>query len=139
MIENKELDVIVSAGSTDTHQPTNIVALKKGLHLFAEKPCALNLPDILELRELANENIKRGKMSAVNYHRKYHDNFERIKEQVEQGAVGKVEMISLVARDPCDPTAEYILSSGGLFKDMSVHDIDMARYLSKSNVRSIYC
>lgn len=48
-------------------------------------------------------------------------------------------MISLVARDPKDPTAEYIRASGGLFKDMSVHDIDMARYLSQSNVKSVYC
>lgn len=80
MIENKDLDVIVSAGSTDTHHPTNVVALQNGVHLFAEKPCALNLPDILQLREMANENHKKGKMTAVNYHRKYHDNFERVKE-----------------------------------------------------------
>jgi len=73
-------------------------------------------------------------MTAVNYHRRYHDNFERIKEQVESGAVGKVEMIRMVARDPTDPHEDYIPASGGLFKDMSVHDIDMARYLSQSEV-----
>lgn len=78
-------------------------------------------------------------MSAVNYHRRYHDNFERIKEAVEKGTVGKVEMINMVARDPNDPHEDYIPASGGLFKDMSVHDIDMARYLSKSNVKSVYC
>jgi len=48
--------------------------------LFAEKPCALELTKMKELRDLANENKKYGKMTAVNYHRRYHDNFERIKE-----------------------------------------------------------
>lgn len=92
-----------------------------------------------ELRDLANENKKHGKMTAVNYHRRYHDNFERIKEQVMKGAVGNVEMINMVARDPTDPHEHYIPASGGLFKDMSVHDIDMARYLSQSEVESVYC
>jgi len=48
-------------------------------------------------------------------------------------------MINMVARDPHDPHEDYIPASGGLFKDMSVHDIDMARYLSRSEVDSIYC
>jgi len=75
----------------------------------------------------------------VNYHRRYHNNFERIKEIVESGKIGKVEMIKMVARDPVEPHEIYIPASGGLFKDMSVHDIDMARYLSKSEVETVYC
>jgi predicted dehydrogenase len=59
--------------------------------LFAEKPCALNLKDMMELRDLARENHKVGKMTAVNYHRRYHNNFERIKEMISQGKIGKVE------------------------------------------------
>jgi len=104
--------------------------LRLGRHLFAEKPCALNLKDIKELRDIANENIKKGKMSAVNYHRRYHNNFARIKDMVMEGKVGNVEMINMVARDPTEPHEIYIPASGGLFKDMSVHDIDMARYIS---------
>lgn len=139
VVDNKELDVIVSAGATDTHQPTNIQVLRQGRHLFAEKPCALSLKDIKELRDLANENIKKGKMSAVNYHRRYHNNFARMKDMVMEGKVGTVEMINMVARDPTEPHEIYIPASGGLFKDMSVHDIDMARYISQSEIKNVYC
>lgn len=69
-------------------------------------------------------------MTAVNYHRRYHDNFMRIKQAVSNGDIGKVEMINMVARDPEDPHEEYIPASGGLFKDMSVHDFDMAMHLA---------
>ena len=88
---------------------------------------------------MANENILKGKMSAVNYHRKYHNNFERIKEMVVKGKVGNVEQINMVARDPTEPHEIYVLASGGLFKDMSVHDIDMARYISQSEVKTVFC
>jgi myo-inositol 2-dehydrogenase/D-chiro-inositol 1-dehydrogenase len=85
---------------------------------------------MIELRDLARENHKVGKMTAVNYHRRYHNNFERMKEMISQGKIGKVEQINMVARDPVEPHEIYVLASGGLFKDMSVHDIDMARYVS---------
>jgi myo-inositol 2-dehydrogenase/D-chiro-inositol 1-dehydrogenase len=74
----------------------------------------------------------------MNYHRRYHGNFERMKNRVENGDIGEVEMINLVARDPSEPHWDYLQWSGGLFKDMSVHDLDMARYIAKSPIKSIF-
>src|SRR5207248_11757314 len=70
-----------------------------------------------------------GTLLMVGFNRRFDPNFARLHAQLREGKIGKVEMIAITSRDPGPPPLAYIKVSGGLFRDMMIHDLDMARWL----------
>lgn len=135
ILENPEIDAVMVCSSTDTHADISIEAIRAGKHVFCEKPISQDLHKIKEvMEELKKSNVK----FQVGFNRRFDHNFQAIKKAVEAGKVGDIQLIRITARDPEAPSVEYIKGSGGMFLDMTIHDFDMACFLSNSKVKEIY-
>lgn len=131
LLANPEVEAVVIATPTDTHATVAIDACRAGKHIFCEKPVDLSIPRIREVMAAVNEAQV---IFQVGFNRRFDHNFRRVREYVENGTVGEPHILRVTSRDPAPPPAEYIAGSGGLFVDMMIHDFDMVRYLSGSEV-----
>jgi myo-inositol 2-dehydrogenase/D-chiro-inositol 1-dehydrogenase len=110
-------------------------AIKAGKHVFCEKPIDHDLKKIKEvLIEVKKTNLK----YQVGFNRRFDNNFKSIKEAVNDGKIGDVHIVKITSRDPEAPPVEYVKVSGGIFLDMTIHDFDMVRYLSGSEIEEVY-
>ena len=117
---------VVVASSTDTHLDYSLRAAEAGLAVFCEKPLDL---DLRRARESAPRfEAAKGKLFLA-FNRRFDPNFQHLQAKLSAGAVGKLETLHITSHDPSPPPAGYIPVSGGLFKDMAIHDFDMARWL----------
>ncbi len=120
------IDAVLICSATDTHAGLIEQAVDSGKHVFCEKPIDLSLPRVRQCcQRVAASDIR----AMVAFNRRFDPNFRRLREQLDAGAVGELEMLGIVSRDPAPPPIEYVRVSGGLFRDMMIHDFDMARYL----------
>lgn len=117
---------VVIASSTDTHLPMIQAAARAGKAVFCEKPLDL---DAGNARACIAAAADAGIDLFVGFNRRYDPSFRRLKNEIAAGTVGAVETISITSRDPAPPPLAYIRRSGGLFRDMTIHDFDMARWL----------
>ncbi len=134
LLQNPEVDAVVVATSTDTHATVAIAACKAGKDIFCEKPVDTSVAKIKEVLAAVKEA---GVKFQVGFNRRFDHNFRRVREFVENGTVGEPHLLRVTSRDPAPPSVEYIASSGGLFLDMMIHDFDMVRYLSGSEVKKV--
>lgn len=135
ILEDPEIDAVMICSSTDTHADISIEAIRAGKHVFCEKPISQDLGKIKEVMEVLKEtNVK----FQVGFNRRFDHNFQAVKNAVEAGKVGDVQLIRVTARDPEAPPVEYVKSSGGLFLDMTIHDFDMVSFLSGCNVDEVF-
>lgn len=135
ILSNPNIDAVLICSSTDTHADIAIEAIKAGKHVFCEKPISQDLAKIKEVMEaLKGSNVK----FQVGFNRRFDHNFEAVRSAVNDGKVGDVQIIKITSRDPAAPPIEYVRVSGGMFLDMTIHDFDMVRYLSGSDVEEIY-
>jgi myo-inositol 2-dehydrogenase/D-chiro-inositol 1-dehydrogenase len=74
----------------------------------------------------------------LGFNRRFDPHFQAVHKAIEDGRIGKVEMVTITSRDPGPPPAEYIKVSGGIFRDMTIHDFDMARFLLGEEVESVF-
>jgi myo-inositol 2-dehydrogenase/D-chiro-inositol 1-dehydrogenase len=115
---------VVVASSTDAHLDHCLAAHAAGKAIFCEKPIDL---DLTRARGAARE------LSAarlfLGFNRRFDPNFRALKAQLDHGAVGGLESLQITSNDPAPPPVSYVRVSGGLFKDMAIHDFDMARWL----------
>lgn len=121
--------------STDTHAQFIIEAAEAGKQIFCEKPIHLDLAEID--RALAAVE-KAGVKLMIGFNRRFDANFRAVKQAIDSGQVGDLHILKITSRDPAPPPIEYIKVSGGIFLDMSVHDFDMARFLTGSEVEEVY-
>lgn len=135
IMEDAEVDAVLIASSTDTHADLIIEAAKAGKHIFCEKPVDFKVEKI---KEALAEVEKAGVKLQIGFNRRYDHNFSKVRELVDEGKVGDVHIIKITSRDPAPPPVEYIKVSGGLFLDMTIHDFDMARFLSGSEVEEVF-
>lgn len=135
IMSDPEIDAVVICSSTDTHADMVIAAASAGKHVFCEKPIDLTVEKVK--RALAAVE-KAGVRLQVGFNRRFDHNFRRVRELVQSGALGDPHVIRITSRDPAPPPAEYARVSGGIFLDMTIHDFDMARYLSGSEVVEVY-
>jgi myo-inositol 2-dehydrogenase/D-chiro-inositol 1-dehydrogenase len=135
ILANPDIDAVFICSSTDTHVPFIKQAAKQGKHIFCEKPISM---DIRQTEEALEEVRRAGVQLQVGFNRRFDHNFRRIRDHVEAGAIGEVQLIKITSRDPSPPPESYIKVSGGIFMDMMIHDFDMARYLSGSEVEEVY-
>lgn len=135
IIQDPAIDAVFICSSTDTHVPLIKEAAAAGKHIFCEKPISMSLAATQEALDAVREA---GVMLQIGFNRRFDHNFKRVREHVEKGTIGEPHIVKITSRDPSPPPKEYIRVSGGLFMDMAIHDFDMARFLSGSEVVEIY-
>ncbi len=135
ILNDPEINAVMICSSTNTHSQITIEAAKAGKHIFCEKPIDYDLNRI----QAALDAVKTaGVKFQVGFNRRFDHNFKKVHELVKQGKVGTPQIIKITSRDPAPPAIEYVKVSGGIFLDMTIHDFDMARYLSGSEVTEVY-
>jgi len=120
------VDGVIVASSTDTHLDYARRAIAAGKAVFCEKPIDL---DLARARGAANALNRPGARLFLGFNRRFDPNFQALKVKLDAGAVGALETLHIVSHDPAPPPVSYVKVSGGLFKDMTIHDFDMARWL----------
>jgi myo-inositol 2-dehydrogenase/D-chiro-inositol 1-dehydrogenase len=135
LLANPDIDAVFICSSTDTHVPLIKLAAQQGKHIFCEKPVSM---DIRQTEEALEEVRKAGVQLQVGFNRRFDHNFKRIREHVQAGAIGETHLIKITSRDPAPPPEAYIKVSGGIFMDMMIHDFDMARFLTGSEVEEVF-
>jgi myo-inositol 2-dehydrogenase/D-chiro-inositol 1-dehydrogenase len=115
---------VIIASSTDTHLDHALPAHAAGKAIFCEKPIDLDLS-----RARAAADRLAGARLFLGFNRRFDPNFQALKARLDGGAVGRLETLQITSNDPGPPPIDYVKVSGGLFKDMAIHDLDMARWL----------
>lgn len=135
IIEDKNIDAVAVCSSTDTHADLIIAAANAGKHVFCEKPVDHSLDRI---DKAINAVSKAGVQCQIGFNRRFDPNFKKLHDLVQSGKIGDLHILRITSRDPAPPPAEYVKLSGGMFLDMTIHDFDMARFLSGSEVEEVY-
>lgn len=135
ILQDPEIDAVLVCSSTNTHAPISIEAAQAGKHVFCEKPVDA---DPAKIREVLSAVEKAGVKFQVGFNRRFDHNFKAIKDRVAAGNIGEPHVIRVTSRDPEAPPIEYVKVSGGMFFDMTIHDFDMIRYLSGSEVEEVF-
>jgi myo-inositol 2-dehydrogenase/D-chiro-inositol 1-dehydrogenase len=135
IIANPNIDAIFICSSTDTHVPLIIQAAQAGKHIFCEKPVSMEITQTEEALEAVRQS---GVKLQIGFNRRFDHNFKRVREHVQGGTIGEPHIIKITSRDPNPPHPDYIKVSGGIFMDMMIHDFDMARFLSGSEVEEVH-
>ena len=134
--KDKDLDVIFIASSTDTHIPFIEDSVKHKKIVFCEKPLDLNIKKVIRCRKKIK---KLNPKIQIGFNRRYDPGHFSLKQSIQKGRIGKVEKIIITSRDPAPPSFKYLKKSGGIFRDMTIHDFDLVRfYLGKDKVKEIF-
>ncbi|MDI9490685.1 MAG: inositol 2-dehydrogenase [Bacillota bacterium] len=129
LLEIEEIKAVVIASSTDTHAEISIAAANKNKAIFCEKPVDSDPEVIRKVQKVVEES---GVVFQTGYNRRFDHNFKKVRDEVSSGTIGEPHIIKITSRDPAPPSMDYVKVSGGLFKDMMIHDFDLIRYLSGS-------
>jgi myo-inositol 2-dehydrogenase/D-chiro-inositol 1-dehydrogenase len=135
VLDDPEIKAVIICSSTDTHADLVSAAAAKGKHVFCEKPVDLT---VAKVKKALADVKKAGVKIQVGFNRRFDHNFRRVRDLVQQGAVGQPHIVRITSRDPAPPPPEYVKVSGGIFLDMTIHDFDMARYLAGSDAVEVY-
>ncbi|RYC26396.1 inositol 2-dehydrogenase [Yersinia pseudotuberculosis] len=117
---------VLIASATDTHADLIELAAKHGKTIFCEKPVHLDLARVRDCLKVVKEY---GVPLFVGFNRRFDPQFRHRKNEVLAGRIGKPESLLIISRDPSPPPVEYVRVSGGMFRDMTIHDFDMARFI----------
>ena len=129
------LDAVVICSPTNTHADYVVKAAKAGKQIFCEKPLDLSLERVKEVLEIVKGC---GVKLMLGFNRRFDPEFKKIRQLVVNDAVGDVQIVKITSRDPGPPPVSYVKVSGGMFLDMTIHDFDMARYISGKQVMEVY-
>ena len=121
------VQAVVVATPTDTHVPLMTAAVKAGKAVLCEKPVDL---DPERARACWTEIARHAPRVMIGFNRRFDPSFRALRERLRRGEIGALELALITSRDPAPPPAAYVKSSGGLMRDMTIHDFDMARYLA---------
>lgn len=125
---------VLVCSATDTHAELIEQAVAAGKHVFCEKPIDLSLARVQQVVA----NVGGGDItSMVAFNRRFDPQFAQLQQRIASGEIGNVEMVSIISKDPAPPPIEYIKVSGGLFRDMTIHDFDMARFLLGEEIEEV--
>jgi len=125
-LADSNVDAVMIISSTETHADLIIQSAHAGKPIFCEKPIDL---DLQRMDECLNVIEKTNVPFLLGFNRRFDPNFRMLHDNLRKGDLGKLEMLSIISRDNPLPSLDYIKTSGGLFKDMTIHDFDMARWL----------
>jgi myo-inositol 2-dehydrogenase/D-chiro-inositol 1-dehydrogenase len=120
------IKAIVIASATRTHADLAIEGAAHGKAIFCEKPIDMNIART----DVCLEAIRKAKaIFQIGFNRRFDPSFRAVKQQIEAGKIGKVEQVVITSRDPEGESEEAVAAGGGVFREMTIHDFDMARYL----------
>ena len=135
VINHPDVEAVIICAPTPQHVPYTIAAAQAKKHIFCEKPLDVTIPAILSAQKAVKENNVK---LMLGFNRRFDPNFARVRSLVLDGSIGDPHIVKVTSRDPAPPPLEYVKISGGLFLDMTIHDFDMARYLTGSEVTEVY-
>ena len=124
---------VVVASSTDTHLDYSMQAIAAGKAVFCEKPIDQDLG-----RARSAAQVLDGSRLLLAFNRRFDPNFRALKAKLDDGGIGNIESLQITSNDPAPPPPSYVAVSGGLFKDMAIHDFDMARWLLGEEPVEVY-
>lgn len=129
-----DIDAVIICTPTDTHADLIEQFCQAGKAVFCEKPIDL---DITRVRACLDVVDQTGGTLMLGFQRRFDPDFNALKQAIDAGKIGKVEMVTLTSRDPGPPPYAYIERSGGIFRDMMIHDFDVARWLLGEEVETV--
>jgi myo-inositol 2-dehydrogenase/D-chiro-inositol 1-dehydrogenase len=121
-----DIGAVLICTPTFTHADLIERAVTAGKAVFCEKPVDLDAARIERCLKVVRETNGR---LMIGFNRRFDPSFASVRKRIGQGEVGKVELVTILSRDPSPPPPSYVARSGGLFRDMMIHDFDMARFL----------
>ena len=123
--KDKKIDAIFIASTTSTHIKLILEGVKYKKAIFCEKPLDLNINKINECKRKIN---KLNPKIQLGFNRRYDPGHNNLRKELLKGKIGKLEKIIITSRDPAPPSIKYLKESGGIFRDMMIHDFDLARF-----------
>ncbi len=129
------VDAVIVASSTDTHAELVEASARAGKAIFCEKPIDLDLGRVDRCLEVVREH---GALMVVGFNRRFDPSFVALHAALGRGAIGRLELLTITSRDPEPPPLDYVRASGGLYRDMMIHDFDMARWLLGAEPVQVY-
>jgi myo-inositol 2-dehydrogenase/D-chiro-inositol 1-dehydrogenase len=135
LLAASDVDAVAICTSTDTHVDLMVAAADAGKAIFCEKPVSLDLESVD--RGLAAVDAA-GVPLQIGFNRRFDAAHRSVREAVASGSLGDLHVVRITSRDPSPPPISYIEVSGGIFLDMTIHDFDMARYITGSEVVEVY-
>ena len=125
-LTDKNVGAVVIGSSTDTHADLIVRAASAGKAIFCEKPVDL---EVARARSCAEAVKRAGVVCMIGFNRRFDPTFAAVKERLSAGEVGEAEMLVVTSRDPGAPPVDYLKRSGGIFRDMLIHDFDVFRWI----------
>jgi myo-inositol 2-dehydrogenase / D-chiro-inositol 1-dehydrogenase len=134
-LADKSIGAVLIASPTDTHAELCIAAAKAGKAIFCEKPIDLSLAQVDKCLAAVRSA---GVPMLVGFNRRFDPNFASLKTRISAGDIGATEQVIITSRDPGLPPISYLKVSGGMFRDMTIHDFDMARWLLDEEPETLF-
>ncbi|MBC7270949.1 MAG: Gfo/Idh/MocA family oxidoreductase [Streptomyces sp.] len=129
------VDGVVVAAATDAHPALILAAVAAGVPVFCEKPVARTMPEgVAVLRAVADADVP----VQIGFNRRFDAGFVAARAAVRAGELGTLHTVRSTTLDPAPPPAAYIAASGGIFRDCSVHDFDIIRWVTGREVSEVY-
>lgn len=126
IMQAKDVDAVLIGSPTGFHAEQIQAASHNGKAIMCEKPVSLSVAAIEDTLKIVEKNKS---ILMIGFNRRFDPNFAELEARIRKGAIGAIEIITVISRDPSPPPADYVKGSGGLFRDMMIHDFDMARFL----------
>ena len=125
VFDDSTIDAVVIGSPTQFHVDHILKAVNSGKRVMCEKPIAL---DVESAKRCINELGDRADQVMMGFNRRFDPTFSALKSRLDDGEIGSLQQLTVISRDPAAPSASYIAGSGGIFKDMTIHDFDMVRH-----------
>jgi myo-inositol 2-dehydrogenase/D-chiro-inositol 1-dehydrogenase len=135
ILSDETVDGIIVASSTDTHLDFSMRAVSAGKAVFCEKPIDLDLVKALSGAKALGAD---GARFFLGFNRRFDPHFSELQQRMRSGEMGELETLHIISHDPAPPPIDYVKVSGGLFRDMAIHDFDMARWLLGEEPVEVY-
>jgi myo-inositol 2-dehydrogenase / D-chiro-inositol 1-dehydrogenase len=124
-LDDPSVDAVIIASATPTHVDLLTRAVRVGKAVLCEKPIDL---DLTRVDRCWTEIAALNPTVMIGFNRRFDPSFREVHERIASGAIGRLEQLTIVSRDPAPASREYLAGSGGLFRDMTIHDLDLARF-----------
>jgi myo-inositol 2-dehydrogenase/D-chiro-inositol 1-dehydrogenase len=135
LMARPDVEAVAICSSTETHAPLIAAAAEAGKPIFCEKPVSHDLVEVDRALEAVRQA---GVPFQIGFNRRFDPAHQSVRDAVAAGQLGEPHLLRITSRDPYPPPASYVRASGGIFLDMTIHDFDMARYVTGSEVVEVF-
>lgn len=135
VLDDPDIDVVLICSPSASHADYVIRAAEQGKIIFCEKPIDMSLD---RAREVVEKIKAENAQMMVAFNRRFDPDYAKVQQAVARGEIGKPLSLHIISRDPGPPSIDYLKESGGLFRDMAIHDFDMAQFIMGSKVNEVF-